>query len=303
MAVSYIAPLTRGWDRMTRILFTPFDLVRWLTIGFAAWLASLVDAGSWGGWQFNFGDHSGRELVHEATNLSERVITHAIAIPFIVVVIMMAIAVIAALLWISSHAKLVFLDNVVRGRAGIAEPWRRTSHLGNSLFLWRLGFAAAVTVGIGLVVVALVVPAAGASWSDPVGALSIAALLAAGLFALLIGVAAALVSLFLDSFVVPIMYRYDLSAIAAWRALLPWLSARGSSFLLYALFVLVLYIAFSLARVLVCAFSCCVLGLPYLSTVALLPLLVTYRAFSVEFLTQLHPDFDLFVRSESRPQS
>ena len=36
MTIRYVQPLTRAWDRMVHILFQPFDLAKWLVIGFAA---------------------------------------------------------------------------------------------------------------------------------------------------------------------------------------------------------------------------------------------------------------------------
>ncbi len=44
--------------------------------------------------------------------------------------------------------------------------------------------------------------------------------------------------------------------------------------------------------------TCCIVALPYVGTVILLPLYVTYRLFSVEFLAQFDPGFDLFTPAE-----
>jgi hypothetical protein len=41
--------------------------------------------------------------------------------------------------------------------------------------------------------------------------------------------------------------------------------------------------------------TCCIVGLPYVGTVILLPLYVTYRIFSLEFLAQFDPEFDVFT--------
>ena len=59
------------------------------------------------------------------------------------------------------------------------------------------------------------------------------------------GVIASYISLFLDSFIVPIMYKFNISTTAAWKHFIPWLSSHSGWFVLYGLFVLMLYIPFS----------------------------------------------------------
>ncbi len=49
---------------------------------------------------------------------------------------------------------------------------------------------------------------------------------------------------------------------------------------------------------LACLLTCCIVAFPYVGTVILLPILVTYRLFSVEFLAQFDPGFDLFIPAE-----
>jgi DNA ligase D-like protein (predicted 3'-phosphoesterase) len=111
-------------------------------------------------------------------------------------------------------------------------------------------------------------------------------------------IAVAYLALFLESFVVPIMYRHNLTVIPAWKAFLPWLSAETVSFVLYGLFVLLLTVGAMLGIGVIGFATCCVgfffLMLPYVGTVLLLPLLVTYRYLSLEFLAQFHPSLSVF---------
>ena len=156
---------------------------------------------------------------------------------------------------------------------------------------------------VALVVLAVIWPAVAAASSDVVDALSFAAIAILVLFIFLFALVVSLISLFLDSFIVPIMYRFDLTATQAWRHLLPWLSAHPFHFGLYALFMLALLLVFGVCWLLACfvaCLTCCVL-VPvlgsYILSVALLPLWVTYRAFSIEFLAQFDPSFDLFANA------
>jgi len=113
-----------------------------------------------------------------------------------------------------------------------------------------------------------------------------------------LGLVAAFVALMLEGFVIPIMYKFDLKATEAWRYFLPWIKSRPLSFLLYGLFVFVLGFLVVVLFGLMCVVTCCVVALPYVGTVILLPIWVTYRLFSVEFLAQFDPGFDLFVPVE-----
>jgi hypothetical protein len=170
--------------------------------------------------------------------------------------------------------------------------------LGNSLFLWRLGFI----VACGLIVLVLLLlffaPAATLSFSDALAGLSYAAMVFGVLIMILLGLIAAFVALLLEGFVIPIMYKFDLKATEAWRYFLPWIKSRPLPFFLYGLFVLVLGFLVVVIFGLLCVLTCCIVALPYVGTVILLPIWVTYRLFSVEFLAQFDPGFDLFVPVE-----
>jgi hypothetical protein len=307
MDIHYVAPLQRAWARMKGILFNPFDLGKWLVIGFSAWLARLAGGGGGGGMRVNpsrghVAPPHVRRLLREAwaylqahPNWLTLVIVGAITVAVIVLV----------LVWISSRGKFIFLDNVVHDRARIAEPWRRYAPLGDSLFLWRLGYGVVCLLALAALGAAAVMAAGGFSGFGFGSVRSVTITVLAGLAAVLVGIACACVSLFLDSFVVPVMYRNGIGAVEAWRRLLPWLEAHLGAFLLYGLFVLGLVAAVGIGVFAAGLMTCCVglllVMLPYVGTVILLPFLVTYRAFSVEFLTQFDPGFAVFPQPEAAP--
>ena len=51
--IEIFAPFEAAMETTKQILFRPFDLTKWLTIGFCAFLAGLSDA-SHGGFNFNY---------------------------------------------------------------------------------------------------------------------------------------------------------------------------------------------------------------------------------------------------------
>lgn len=300
MQISFVEPLSPAWERMRRILFEPFSLATWLVLGFSAWLARLASGGAWGGGGRGWaGIGDGDAARQEIGSAIDRIAEHIVWLPLILLGVLIVLALVVLVLWVSSRAKLVFLDNVVWERAEIVEPWKRLARLGDSLFWWRLVFVAIVG-GLALVIVAAVfLPAASLTFSDTLKGLSIAAIVLGVLAIMVIAVLAYFTLLLLENFVIPVMYRFDQTAMEAWRTLLPWLRRYGGWFVGYGVLFLVAAVAFQVVLLLLCVFTCCIVLLPYVGTVILLPVWVLYRAYSVEFLAQLHPDFDLFAAARA----
>jgi hypothetical protein len=285
---------------MKIILWRPFDLVKWLVLGFSCWLAGLADGGGGGGgkWIFDESDLPGAGNVYRSNDSFEGLGEALVWLPLVFILIMAIAAILVLVLWLSSRAKVIYLDNIVHNRAQIVEPWHRLRDLGNSLFLWRLGFI----VACGLVALVLLLiffaPAATFSFSDALAGLSYAAMVFGVIIMICFGIVAVFIGLMLEAFVIPIMYKFDLKATEAWRYFLPWLKTRPWQFVLYALFVLALVCLFVFLFAIACVLTCCIVGLPYVGTVILLPLYVTYRIFSLEFLAQFDPEFDVFTPLE-----
>jgi len=85
------------------------------------------------------------------------------------------------------------------------------------------------------------------------------------------------------------------------------LSARKGVFCLYILFQIVIAIAVGAivltAGLVTCCCAWCLLAIPYIGTVVFLPVLVFKRAYSVCFLRQFGPEFDVFaVTPEPSPE-
>ncbi|MCD4748652.1 MAG: hypothetical protein K8R59_04685 [Thermoanaerobaculales bacterium] len=293
--IAYWAPLERAFERMKRQLFEPFDFMKWLVLGFAAWLAGLGSGPGGGGSNFSGNPTDIGDAIGDAASSAVHSVLAISVAAFVGLAVLLLVAVV---LWLSSRGKFIFLDNVVHNQAEIVAPWKRFRKLGDSLFLWRLAFVVVVIVVVVAGVLLPAIPAAlmsGGSLQD----LSLFAISTWGVFFGLIVAAVVLmslyVSLFLDSFIVPIMYRFNLTAVEAWRHLVPWLRARPGHFTLYGLFVLLLTIVYGILSVLVCLLTCCIAALPYIGTVILLPIWVAYRCFSLEWLTQFDPEFDVFA--------
>ncbi len=290
--VEYLRPLERAWARARLILFTPFDLGTWLGIGFAAWLANLAGGG---GTTFSYrGDH-GLPAGTDSLGAAVRQVTRILPWPLLAGIGLFAVALAVLLLWLSSRGKFVFLHDVVHDRAEIAVPWREYRREGDSLFLFRLALVAGLLlVAGGILGIALVTEGLGRTGTALPPVLLASAVLVAGIV-----VVFALVALLTENFAVPIMYRFRIGALDAWRVLLRWIWAYPWAFVAYVLFVIGLTLAVMITVVVLGLLTCCVglllLAIPYLGTVLTLPIWVTYRALGPEFLAQLHPGFDVFA--------
>lgn len=314
--VEFLAPLTPAWERMRRILF-PFDVRTWCTVGFGCFLAKLVEGGTGGGGagtsggvdQSNAAPSSARFPVDlhslDWSRLAEHTVgmlaghfgvqideawSGAMMATVIAGIIAAVLALVVLLIYLSARGHFVFLDNVALERAAFRVPWGEYRREGHSLFLWRLGF---VGVTFALFLVVLLLPfLVYLSMEDTLGSEVGIALLVLWilLVCLPLILVTAYVDLWLTEFVVPVMFRHRLTATAAWGRFLPLLRAHAFDFLAWGLLIFVLHVLVGMA-VFAAGIATCCIGLllvliPYVGTVLLLPLHLTYRAYSLEFLAQ-----------------
>lgn len=301
-AISVLDPLSLAGERMKQVLFRPFDLGRWLAIGFTAWLASLGEGGGGGGGG-NFGQNRGgggggqtfNDFWTEMTDYVTANLAWVILIAATVFILILALGLL--LTWVSSRGRFMFLHNVATGRADVVAPWNAYASHGNSLFLFR------VVVGFGLFLVILPFLAFGL-WAV-VGMLRLESIetglmlrAIAGLgVASVLGLVALVIDKLTTDFVVPIMALRSTRCLAAWQEFAGLMAGNPVSFVLYLLFSLVLAFAtvvLILIVALLCCLACCLFSIPYVGTVLLLPVYVFLRGYSAFFLAQFGPQYDVF---------
>jgi len=296
MNIQFIQPLSEAWTRMVQDLFKPFRAGRWFAVGFAAWLVSLGGGGGGGG-NINIPTRSSRDLSSEGARIVEQVkefFSHPLGVSLIVGLVLGIVFLIVLLLWLSSRAHFVFLDQVAGRHWRIADPWTRYASQGNSLFLWKIGFTFAVlaimAVLMGPVIAYFVI-------TDPqsFNPLTLLGVMWMVFVVLAVAVPAAFAQCFLHAFVVPLMYREGRRTNDGWRRFLPLLRAQMGTFVLYGLFVLALFVGIAVTLVAFSCLTCCVgfclLALPYLGTVFALPIPYTFRGLGPSFLAQFGPEW------------
>ena len=296
--ISVTAPVSQAIDRVKLLLFRPFDLGKWFTIGFCAWLAHLGEAGF--NMNYRLGSRRGGSLRHEWDQAREYMMNNLYWIlPLAVAVMFIGLACWVVFTWLSSRAKFMFLHCVALEKAEVGEPWHKFTREGNSLFVFRLvlGLIAIVPM-LPLMAIAIVAVMRMVSRGGP-DIRGILVLVGAGLMLVMVAMVFLVAAKLTTDFVVPIMFLRRTGCLAGWRELLGLISINLTNFVLYLLFQVVLAMATGafvlIAIIATCCIACCVIMIPYLGTVLLLPILVFNRSYSLHYLVQYGPEYDVFT--------
>jgi len=297
--VSVIDPIGPAFEKVKTILFRPFDFGKWFIIGFCAWLAYLGSGGGGGG---GGGRGGGPSNLHDNFGQAKEFVLENLdwIIPVASIAVMLIIVLWFVFTWLSSRGRFMFLHCVAHNKAEITTPWTKFRQHANSLFLFRivLGLIGFITIGLPLLlavgVIIMMIAGDGAIIIGVFGGIIIGLIILVG--AIIFG----LISKFTMDFVVPIMFLRTTSCVAGWREFLTILSANKARFVLYILFQIVIAIAIGAIKTMGFCIGCCFCGIslllliPYIGTVILLPLPVFKRSYSLLYLKQFGPEFDVF---------
>jgi hypothetical protein len=299
-SVSVIEPVAPAIERVKWLLFRPFDFGRWFTIGFCAWLASL----SHGGCYFRLPPGlSGPKTpvpswLPPFQNIAAMKLVVFLLIASIAFVVGLTLAIV--LLWLSSRGRFMFLYCLATNKAEVKTPWRRFAGRANSLFLFRLlaGVIFFVFIAMFAGAAALLVLLFRRGLFE-ISVIAIAGIVLLALFLVAGALAFALMLKLTHDFVVPIMYLTGSTCVEAWAHFMTCLSANKGRFALYILFQFVIALAMgaivSAAVIITCCCAGLLMAIPYIGAVLMLPLLVFQRAYSVYYLRQYGPAFDVFA--------
>ena len=300
--IEIFKPFAEAFELMKKILFQPFDLKKWLVIGFAAFLAGLS-----GGFNSSFNPFSRwssqrdqKAIAESFRGLGSIGQMEWWMIALFVLGGLIILALVLVLMWLGARGRFIFTDCIVRNRGAIVEPWRELRVQGNSFFLFSLVIAFVIIALVAIGALGLVLPFI--SWdTDAHPGLGFWIGLSLFLFfALCLAFGWALIS----QLMAPIMYRQRCLARRAFAQILELIAANPGPILLYVLFLLVITIAAAMISCAAACVTCCIAAIPYVGTVILLPIPVTLCAFSLLFLRQFGPDYDVwasFMPSEFTP--
>ncbi len=298
--VSVTIPVTQAIERVKLLLFRPFDLGKWFTIGFCAWLAHLGETGFQA--RYNSGSpHGGkgqgfREVFEHAR---EYVLANLFWIlPLAAALLFIGLAIGVLFCWIRSRGQFMFLHCVVLNRAEISEPWHKFAREGNSLFLFRLGLAAIAMIPmlpLLVLVVVVIMRMVDHGAPDTPGILTLVAVV---FMLIAVGMAFSVIAKLTTDFAVPIMFLRGATCLESWKELLGLISCQVPGFILYLLFQVVLAMAVGVVVVIVIFATCCIAGclmiFPYLGAVVLLPVSIFKRSYSLHYLARYGRAYDVF---------
>jgi hypothetical protein len=300
--IEIFKPFGEAFELMKKILFQPFDLTKWLVIGFAAFLASFS-----GGFHSSFNPFSRWSAREDRKAIAESLRDFGSVgqmewwvIALIVIGGVMILALVLVFMWLGARGRFIFTDCIVCNRGAIIAPWKEFRAQGNSFFLFSLLVALSIFVVVVLVALALLFPFVLRGSGGQTG---LGFWIALGLFVFIL-LCIAFGWTLVSQLMIPIMYRQRCLARQAFSQSVGLIAAQPGPMLLCFLFLLVILFAAGLISCLAACLTCCIAAIPYIGTVLLLPIPVTLHGFSLLFLRQFGRDYDVwanFIPSEFSP--
>jgi hypothetical protein len=296
--LSVFEPIPVAAQRSKRLLFEPFQLRKWLRLGFCAFLmGSLPIAGlSGSNTSFNTDSDQGQGSVDSLGPWLEEHLTTLLILAAITTFVVLLLVLLGT--WLSSRARFMLLDGVVRNRGAIAAPWRDYRREGNSLFRCRVALGM-LSVFVLAMISGVMVLFNRSGWQSgqfspaSVISLAIGTFLIVAWFLLM-----ELLSVVLMDFIVPTMFLHRLPVIAAGkRVLKAMLRDHPASLVLYLIARLLLNGAIATLGVLAIFLTCFIALVPYIGSVILLPLTIFQITYPLAFLEQLGPEWRILPQA------
>jgi MFS family permease len=298
-----------AWERTLVLLFRPFDLGRWLVIGFSAFLAGLLEGGNGVDLplpsnSYNFSPNDSSFQYHAnlpplSTSMAQAwtALFTGFGIFMAAAICCATLALIVLLYWLGARGQFLLLDNIVRNRPAVSWPWRAYARPGNNLFVFILWWVVAVFALLIPLMIAFIFAALpyfrlhrwpdGAEWAP---------LAIVGLIYLVVMIPLGLLFFLFREFGIPLMFRNGLTARAAlvetWRLL----QRHRASVLVFVLLRIALVVGMAVVTALVCCLSCCCFErIPCVGTILLLPAIIYIKCFTLDCLAQFGPEYDVWT--------
>src|SRR5205085_7541044 len=291
--IEILAPFNQAIELTRLILFRPFDITKWLVIGFAAFLSGWLSSGggSINPWSFRGWNTSNAQS--PTFQFRSFNVDHAGVFVLVVIVVLIIVffTFLILWLWITSRGRFIFIDCIVRNRAAIAEPWREFHREGNRFFLFLIALllaSIAIVALLGGLIFGFLMLWRNYHFSNT------PALLLLVPVAVFVWVAFAVVVNLILHFMPPVMYARRCSTVVAARSILQLVLNEPAPFIFFILFMIALWVGWIMLGCLVTCLTCCLASLPYIGTVIVLPVPVFFRSFSLLFLRQFGSDWDVW---------
>ena len=312
--IKYWTPIQNAWKKMVTVLFRPFDFGKWMLIGFTAFLAQCGrDGGGGGGSGGSSGnsDYSDRNIAGDLASFRDIVVDVWFEHTTLILVIggltlFMIIALTILTNWLNGRGQFMFLDNVLKNRGAVKEPWREYRKEGNSLMIFQIVLDLIVMVSMLAIIGGILFSIFPMIVAESFSGRHLGGILLLAVLFVVVCIVYGFVKMVLTHFVVPLMYKHRFSVREGFQAFEPILKKNFWRILLFGLVMTLVNSAIAAVIILGILLTCCtaliLIIIPYIGTVALLPIHVFQRFIGVEFLKQFGDEYDLLA-GFSEPQS
>ena len=301
--ISYTTPASNAFEQMKNILFRPFDIRKWFVLGVSAWLATL---GEGRGYSYsNSGDiytkedsisTSFNEAIQYTANFWHQHSDTIITVGTIIFIFLIISGLLVA--WLKSHGKFMLLDNVINDTQEISNPWHVFKQHSHSLFLWYIFFSVInliiFSIIAGIAFISAIIPCIHANGFVPS---ALPGIITTGILFMIFGIITAYIRRFVEDFIIPIMYNFDMTVTEAWHKFGEIYKKNSGKFILYGLFYSCLRLLASLAVAAFILFTCCtgacLLMVPFIGTVTMLPIIIFFRLYSIQYLAQYGQEYKI----------
>ena len=291
-----LRPVERALSHARYMMFTTGSFGKWLSLGVIIFLEVLGSGGGSGG-SGNYGNFSrgidGQDVLQNLNQGLDWIVSNLPIILLIgAIILLFIIGFVVLITWLSSRGTMMLIRAVALNDADIARNWRATGFTANSLLRFKLVLFAVSTVwSWALIAIAafMTVPLI-RSEVDSLGPY-LMAILPIFLVLVLTGIIFAIIAALLRNFVAPIMYRFDMPCMPAWRRFGH--VARGNYLAITGALLLKLLFHFmaGIVTLFICMFTCCLGMLPVIGQAIMSPYYVFDRAFTLYVLESAGPEY------------
>lgn len=306
MASISVVDAAREAAAHTRRHLLPVNPVKWLTLGFLAFLDQCGRSVAGGGPQGRNGVHvepwhgprGGAPILDKlgdaARACSAWLADHALVVTLgAAAAILVIAAVLALILWINARGTFMYLDNVASGRADVVRPWREHAGAAWSYFGWRFALTFGsflVFVLVAAIALTSVVGFFTGRFSSSGGGLALLALIPMMVVLLLSVPLLALAHVALRDFVAPLQMATGLPCGAAAGLLERLVTENPGAFLVYVLLKILLVVVTAVVVMLGGCLTCCIAFLPIVRQTVFQPLYYFERSWPLFLLRRMGHD-------------
>lgn len=281
--VNFTEIISASYEWTATVLFRPFNVKKWLLLGFIALMAGAL--GGSGGGNGGGGSHSYKEDKTQEVQAAEttdtayatakdkssegylssntkeeflsflRNLKNPAMVPIVIITATILLIIFIVMSWLGSRFSFIFLEDVIKNDASIRVPFRENKIIGNSLFSFNILFMFMSMLLAGLIIfmcVSSLIKIGIFTKTSTIGFLKILGVcLPPILLFILLIIIAAIIYLIVNDFVLAVMLREKIKFLQAWEKTLAILGLNKVNFILYILIKIGLNICASLIYLIV----------------------------------------------------